>query len=143
MKVLLFFLAANVAFSAEWNAVQRIPRDSRIEVRTSKPENVRGTFVSADEMELVMHSKFGEQSVARGAIRRVLLADPSRRVRNGVIATGIGAGIGLTIGVAICPYCANEGAAWKYTGPLTAVGAVAGAAVGFLPLPYRTVYKSK
>ena len=142
MKALLFFLAANTAFSAGWEAVQRIPADTKIEVLTREPANVRGTFISASETVVLMRSKSGEQSIMRGDIRRVLVADPSRRVRNGVLATAIGAGIGLAIGVAVCPYCANEGSGWKFTGPLTAVGAGAGAA-GFLPLPYRTIYKSK
>jgi hypothetical protein len=143
MKVLLLFLTANTAFSAGWEAVQRIPPDTRIEVRTRQPEQLRGTFVSANETVLVIHSKSGEQSVPRGDIRRLRVADPSRRMRNGVLATAIGAGIGLAIGAAVCPHCANEGAGWKYTGPLTAIGAGAGAAGGFIPLPYRTVYKSK
>ena len=78
----------------------------------------------------------------RDDIRRVawliLPADEERGV-----ATAIGAGIGLAIGVAVCPYCANEGAGGKYTGPLTAIGAGAGAVGGFLRLPYRTVYQEQ
>jgi hypothetical protein len=143
MKVLLFFLIASAAFSAGWEAVQRIPPDTKIEVQTRQAENVRGTLVSANETVVVIRSKSGEQSVTRGDIRCVRVAHPSRRLRNGVLATAIGAGIGLAIGVAVCPHCGNEGADWMYAGPLTAIGAGAGAAGGFLPLPYRTVYKSK
>jgi hypothetical protein len=143
MKVLLFFLAANTAYSADWDAVQRIPQETKVELLTRESENVRGRFVSAHETGMVVRSKTGERSIMRDDIQRVLLADPSRRMRNGVLTTAIGAGIGLAIGVAVCPYCANEGAGGKYTGPLAAIGASAGAAGGFLPLPYRTVYKSK
>jgi hypothetical protein len=143
MKLLLFLLLANSAFSAGWDAVQRIPPDTEIKVLTRQPEYVTGTFVSSNETVVVVQSKSGEQSIARGDIRRVLVADPSRRVRNGLLATAIGAAVGFAIGGAVCPYCANEGAGGKYTGPLTAVGAGAGAAVGFLVLPYRTVYKYK
>jgi hypothetical protein len=143
MKSLLFFLAANAAFSAGWDALQRIQPDTKIDVLTREAKNLRGTFVSANETVVVVRSKSGEMSIARGNVQRVRVADPSRRVRNGVLATSIGAGVGLAIGGAICPHCANEGAPWKFAGPLTAIGAGAGAAGGFLPLPYRTLYKSK
>ena len=142
MKLLLFFLSASLAFSAGWEAVQRIPPGTKIEVITREPRNIRGTIVSADETLVVIRSKSGERSIVRDDIRRVLVADPSRRLRNGLIATAVGAGVGFGIGFAICPHCANEGAAGMYTGPLTAIGAGAGA-IGFLPLPYRTVYNSK
>jgi hypothetical protein len=143
MKVLILFVTANALFSAGWEAVQRIPPDTRIEVRTRQPESVRGTLVSATDTAVVIRSKSAEQSIMRDDIRRVRVADPSRRIRNGALAIALGAGVGLAIGAAVCPHCASEGAGWKFTGPLTAVGAGAGAAGGFLPLPYRTVYSSK
>ena len=141
IKTLTFLLTANSLFSAGWEAVQKIPADTKIAV-SGTPRDLRGTFVSADETTLVIRSKAGEQSIARGDVRRVRVADPSRRVRNGLLATAIGAGVGFAIGFAICPHCANEGAAGKFTGPVTAVGAGVGA-TGFLPLPYRTIYTSK
>ena len=142
MKALLFLLAVNTAFSAGWEAVQRIPPDTKIAVRTDQRDDLRGTFVSANETVVVVHSKSGEQSIPRADIKRVRVADPSRRIRNGVLATAIGAGVGLAIGFAICPHCPNEGAPAMYMGPLAAIGAAAGAGA-FLPLPYRTVYKRK
>jgi len=143
LKLLLFCLAAQAAFSAGWEAVQRIQPDTRIEVRTREHQDLRGTFVSANATALVLRSKTGEQSIARDEIRRVLVADPSRRFRNMAITAAVGAGIGLAIGAAICPYCPNEGAGWKYMGPLTSIGAGAGAAGGLLQSTYRTLYKSK
>jgi hypothetical protein len=143
IKVLLFFFAVSTAFSAGWEAVQRIPRDTKIQVQTREAADVRGTFVSANERVVVVRSGSGEQSIVRDDVRRVRAVDPSRRIRNGLLGTAIGAEVGLAIGVAICPHCANEGAAAMYTGPLTAIGAGAGAAGGFLPRPYRTVYTSK
>jgi hypothetical protein len=134
-------LAANVAFSAGWEAVQRIPPDAKITVRSrAMPNEVHGTFVSATETTLVVRAKAGEQAVSRNDIRRVKVADPGRRTRNGLIATGIGAAVGIAIGAAVCPHCANEGSGGKYMGPLGAAGAGVGA-LGFLPTPYRTIYK--
>jgi hypothetical protein len=140
--LLTFLVTASLAFSAGWEAVQKLAPASKIEVKTGTAPDLRGTFVSADEATLVLRSKSGEQSVARVDVRRVRVADPSLRLRNGVIATAIGAGAGFGIGYAVCPQCANEGAGGKFTGPLTAIGAGAGA-IGFLPSPYRTIYDVK
>ena len=129
--------------SADWRAVQRIAADQRIELVSPDGERTRGVFVSADDVLLVLRSEAGERSIRREDIRRVRVYAPSRRTRNGLIATAIGAGVGLAIGFAVCPQCSNEGAAGKYTGPFAAAAAGVGAAIGFLPAPYRTVYKSK
>ena len=143
MRLLLLLLVGTAAFSAGWEDVQQIPSNTKLRIVTRKADNVRGTFESASETFVVVHSKSGAQSIARSDIRRLEIADPSRRLRNGLIATAVGAGAGLAIGWAVCPYCANEGAGTKYTAPLTAIFAGVGATAGFLPLPYRTIYKSK
>ena len=139
----LLLLTVSVACSAGWEDVQRITPGHKIEVEANNSGRTRGSFVSANDSGLVLGSKSGEQSIARGDIRRVRIADSSRRIRNGLIGVGIGAGAGFGIGFAVCPHCANEGAAGKYTGPLTGLGAGVGALAGFLPAPYKTVYKAK
>jgi hypothetical protein len=143
MRVLFLLLAVTAALPADWEAVKRVLPETKIEVTTREPRSVRGTFVSATDTTLSLRSKSGEESILRDDIRLVKTAEPSRRLRNGILASAIGAGVGLAIGIAICPHCANEGAGGKFTVPLTAVGAIGGAAGGLLPLPYRTVYKSK
>ena len=95
---------------------------------------------SASETVLVVREHGGERSIARDEIRKVRVADPSRRMRNGLIATAVGVGIGFAAGWAVCPHCANEGAPGKYTGPGVAIGAAVCAAGGFLPVPWRTIY---
>jgi hypothetical protein len=142
MKALMFLLTADTLLSAGWEAVQKISANTKILVVAGAPREVRGILVSADETTLVVRSTSGEQSIARGDIQRVRVADPSGRVKKGVLATAIGAGAGFAIGFAICPHCANEGAAGKFTAPLTAAGAGVGS-LGFLPLPYRTIYSLK
>ena len=142
IKILLLLFAANVVFSADWEAVRRISPDKGIDVRTRDSETTRGTFVSANETGLVLRSKSGEQSISKDEIERVRVNDPSRRINKGLLTTAIGAGVGLAIGVLACPSCANEGAPLKYTGRLTAIGAGVGA-TGFLSAPYRTIYKRK
>ena len=65
----------------------------------------------------------------------------SRKLRNGLIWTALGAGAGAALGAAVCPHCANEGAGAKYTAPAAAIGAALGA-LKFLSVPYRTIYQS-
>lgn len=143
MKRLISCLLAAATLFVGWEDVPRTAAGQKIEVSMRKGEPARGAFVSASEMGLIVRESGGERSIARDGIRKVRVADPSRRLRNGLIGTAIGAGVGLAIGWAVCPHCANEGSAGKLTGPATALGAGIGAAGGFLPAPMRTIYKAK
>ena len=140
--LLLTFFALHAAFAVGWDDVQRISSNQKIQVVVRAGNNLNATFVSAGPDSLVIRTKSGEQLIARPDIRIVRVADPSRRGRNGLLATGAGAAIGLAIGFAVCVYCSNEGNGAKYTVPLTALGAGVGA-LGFLGMPYRTVYRVK
>ena len=140
MKLAVCLMMTSVAFAACWDAVQRVSPDHKVEV-TTKGETARGTFVSASETALVFRTKSGEQSIQRTDVRKVRVADPSRRMRNGLLGSAIGLGAGIGLGFAICPYCPNEGNGGKFIGPMSAAGAGAGAAAGFLPSPYRTIYR--
>lgn len=142
MKLLLLVVAAGVAFAAEWEAIARIPVNQKIELTTRDGTRRRAAFMSATGEAMMVREKSQERSVARAEIRQVRVADPNRRVRNGLIWTAVGAGAGAVAGVAICPYCANEGHGHPFAGPAAAVGAGLGA-LSFLSSGYRTVYKSK
>ncbi len=133
---------ACAAWAAGWESVQRVAPDHKVVV-SLKGQTIRGTFVSASDTAVVVRTKSGEQSIARADIRRVEVADRSRRMREGLIGTAIGLGVGVGIGFAVCPQCPNEGSGGKYMGPAAAAGAGLGAAAGFLPMPYRTIYRSK
>jgi hypothetical protein len=141
LKLALFALAA-LAARAEWAEVRSVAPDHKIEVALRTGAPARGLFVSADDLAIVVREKSGERSIARGDIRTVRVADSSRRTRNTILGAAIGAGAGLAIGFAVCPGCANEGSAGKFTGPGAAAGAGAGALAGLLPVPYRTIYKA-
>lgn len=119
----------------------RLSPDQKLEVLLPRTAPVRGQFVSASPDALVIRDRSGERSIARADVRRVAIPDPSRRGARGFIATAIGAGVGIGIGYAVCPHCANEGSPGKFVGPGAAIGAGAGALAGFLPVPYRTIYR--
>jgi hypothetical protein len=142
MKLVMLFLIVHTAFAAEWGAVQRLAADRKIEVTERNGKQTRAVFVSATGEAMVVREKTGERSITRSEIRKVRVSEPSRRIRNGLIWTAIGAGAGAAIGFAVCPYCSNEGHGDKFVGPGVAIGAGLGA-LGFLPVPYRTVYQSK
>lgn len=126
------------ATAAGWEAVQRISPGKEVRVETAASK-IRGRFVRADISTLIIRSQTTEQSFAIKDVRRVRVADPSRRVRMGLIGMTAGLGAGIGIGFAVCPSCANEGAGGRYIGPAAAAGAGAGA-LGFLSALWRTVY---
>jgi hypothetical protein len=140
MKLLFILLLATAAFGADWDTIDRLPIDQKIEVTTRDRSRTHAAFVSVSGE--VMVEKSGERSITRANIREVRIADPAHRVRNGLISTAVGAAVGAAIGFAICVYCSNEGHGFKFVGPGIGIGAAIGA-LGFLPTPYRTVYKSK
>ena len=142
MKLFLVLLIAGVAAAADWEAIQRIGVNDKIEVTTLDGKRTRGAFISSSGAAVVLRDGSSERAVMRTEIRRVRIYDPSRRVRKGVMWTLIGAAAGAGAGVAACPYCPNEGNTSPYIGLGAGVGAGLGA-LGFLSNPYRTVYKNK
>jgi len=126
---------------ASWDAVMRLQPEQKVEVTLPRTAPVRGQFVSASQDTLVIRDRSGERSLARTDVRRVAIPDPSRRASRGLIATAIGAAAGFGIGYAVCPQCSNEGNAGKYVGPGIGIGAGVGAVAGFLPVPYRTIFR--
>lgn len=147
VRVLLFALTAAsmpawAAPPADWNVVARLAPGTRVQVYPidrAKPE-ARGTVVSASANSLVVSGKSGEVSLQSLEIKLVKIAAPQRRVRNGLLGLAIGGGAGIAAGVAICPYCRNEGHT-GFEGAGAAIGAGFGALV-FLPTPYQTIYKA-
>jgi hypothetical protein len=139
----LTFLSAAPVF-AGWEAVERIPPGHKIKVTTGARLSVSGSFVSATDTALVLRSKSGEESIGREHVAAVRIADPSRRLRRGVIATAIGAGVGLGISYPVCERIYNEGGnRSSCVAGITLPFAGGGAALGFLPTPYALVYEAE
>jgi len=70
MKLFFLLLVAGMTFAAEWDAIQRIPVDQKIENTTRKGASTRGAFVSASGESIVVRKKSGQRSVARADIRK-------------------------------------------------------------------------
>ena len=142
MNLAMLLLAAVTAFGAGWDSVMRITAGQKIELRTRDGAELKGTVISATAESIAIRHKSGERSVERSNVLRVRVYDAGRRTRRGVVWTAIGAGAGASVGVAVCPYCPNEGHGTPYVGPGVAVGAALGA-LGFLSSPYKTIYEVK
>jgi hypothetical protein len=125
----------------DWSSVQSISRDTQVKVRTTSAD-VSGAFSSASADSIVVRTDSGERAIQRSDVRQVKMRSRSRRIRNGVLGTAIGVGAGIGLGIAICPGCSGEGKPLKFIGPFVAVGVGIGAAAGFGPHAYQTVYKA-
>jgi len=137
--LIVFAVAVSAAPRNDWSVVAALSPGTQVQVAT-KQSRAGGTVVRASVDSLAVTGKSGEISVARGDVREVKIAAPHKRLRNGLIAVGVGAAIGFTIGWAVCVYCTNEGHSgyfWQGMG----IGAGAGA-LGFIGLPYDTIYKA-
>ena len=143
MKKLLamMLLTAMTAFGAGWNSVTQIAEGQKIELKMRDGVKLQGTLISATAESIAIRYKSGERSIDRADVLRVRVYDAGRRTRRGIMWTAIGAGAGLGIGFAVCPYCPNEGHS-GYAGTGVGVGAGIGA-LGFLSSPFKTVYEVK
>ena len=143
LKIMLVLLAAAIpTLAGSWEAVTRVMPDQKIEVTARDGTRTQGSFVSGSADAIIVRGKAGERSFTRAEVQTVRVYDGSRRLRQGLLWTAIGAGAGAGVGFAVCPYCSNEGHGDKYVGPGVAIGAGLGA-LGFLSSPYRTVYRGR
>ena len=138
----LVSLRASGAPPPDWNVVAKLAPGTRVHVYSMdrSTSDVRGTVVTVSAESLVVKSKAGETSIQRSGVKRVKVAAPHRRTRNGLMGLAIGAGAGLAAGWAVCVYCANEGHSGYWPHGLGA-GSVLGA-LAFLPMPYVTIYQA-
>jgi len=140
MRLFLLLAACAIMHGQDWSLVQNVSRDSHVRVKT-RSGSVAGTVDSVSADRIALRTGSGEQAISRADVVQVKIRSHSRRIRNGVLGTAIGAGAGIGIGVAICPGCSGEGKPLKFIGPLLALGAGLGAAVGFGPPAYQSIYK--
>jgi len=134
--------AAACADAAGWEAVRALSPGLEVRLSTASGAVLRGTIVSVSADSIAVATGNGQEAVPAASVLVVKTADPSRRLRNGLIGSAAGLAVGGGIGFAVCPGCSGEGRRWKFLAPGLALGAALGAAAGFLPRPYRTVYRA-
>lgn len=137
-----------LAQGGDWNVVQQFSSNQAIRVVLDNGKSYHGTFQSATETALVIHSGEGEQTLLRTNIRRVLIKGHSHRGRNALIGAGIGAGAGLGAGASIDNDCSQTSIVCtgnKGKAILTPAFALLGAGIGAI-LPsggWHEIYRSR
>jgi hypothetical protein len=101
----LFALSA-AAQPQSWNNVQALSPGTEIRVAGPHPGNTRGTLQSVTGDSLILNSRAGQETFARGQVTRVSVKKQGHRGRNALIGLGVGAGAGLAIGTAADRSCA-------------------------------------
>lgn len=133
---------------SEWNVLQQLTSGEQVKVVLTDGASRRGTFQSANDSAVVIHSGKGEQMLQRDQVDRVLVKGRSHRKRNALIGAGIGAGAGLGAGAAIDNDCSKTSIICtgnKGKAILTPVFGLLGAGIGAL-IPsggWREVYRSR
>jgi hypothetical protein len=131
--LLLFVLGLPcVAFAqtdrASWANLSGLQPGQRIQVVGMTSKKHSGNFVSISDTAISYRETNGEQSIPKQEVLSVKLMEHKHRLRNTLIAAGVGAGVGAGIGAALnkpCPsqsFCLDIGGAALPAG----VGAVLG-----------------
>lgn len=116
-----------------WSAVEALAPGEKLVIRTNDGERIKGRFVSANDILLVIKHGETDMSLARDNVRLVQLDRGKSRLKGALFGTAIGAGSGFAVGSAIYfPYRHDfVGATVPAAGALgAAIGAGIGAAFG-------------
>jgi hypothetical protein len=107
-----------------WTNLSTLSPGQKIQVVELNSKKHSGAFVSFSETAITFQDTAGGQTIPRQNVRTVKLGTSKRRLRNTLIAAGVGAGAGAAIGAGT----------WEDRGFLggKGVGATVGAAIGFL-----------
>jgi hypothetical protein len=132
---------------SSWANLNTIQAGEKVQVVGINSKKVSGTFQRASDAAISLQEASGAQTIQRQDVRSVKLMGHSHRLRNALIAGGVGAGVGAVIGAAADTPCSSQsfcihpfgrGAAAAIVG---IVGFLAGAAVGALLPGHKTIYR--
>jgi len=150
--VLVYILMATVAAQAQgktasWQNLNALESGEKIQVLETNSHWVTGKFLSVSDTAISMQSKKGPQTIERDQISAVQRMKNKHRLRNALIAGGIGAGGGAGIGAAIhhgCTasqtFCLDIGGRAIPAGIGAVIGLLGGATVGALLPNHETIY---
>jgi hypothetical protein len=150
--LLLFVLGlACAAFAqtdrASWANLSGLQPGQRIQVVGMASKKHSGKFVSISDTAISYRETNGEQSIPKQEVLSVKLMEHKHRLRNTLIAAGVGAGVGAGIGAALhkpCPsqsFCLDIGGTALPAGAGAVLGGVGGAVVGIFLPSHSTIYQ--
>lgn len=129
--------------TASWDNLSALAAGEKIQVRAVNAVEVTGGFVSVSDTSITVQAGAGAQTIQRQDVRRVRRMKNKHRLRNTLVAAGIGAGAGAGISSAAWE---NHGfAGGKGTGAAVGavIGGLGGAIVGALLPGHATIYVVK
>jgi len=125
--VLILLTASTTALAqsapGSWDAVKGVYTDTRLEVRLTDGETLKGKMLDATDMALALSVDGRRVEVPRDRVQRIFVEGKRSVKRTTLIGTAIGGGGGLGIGLAAF-------AQGDMTRSVIAAPAVAGAGIG-------------
>jgi hypothetical protein len=125
-----------------WANLSALHPGQEIQVIELNSKKHSGTFVSFSETAITLQDIAGGQTIPRQNVRKVKLGPSKRRLRNTLIAAGVGAGAGAGIGAATWENRGFVGGKGVGATVGLAIGFIAGAVVGVLLPAHHTVYSA-
>jgi hypothetical protein len=137
------------ANKASWSDLSGLQPGQRIQVAETTSKKHSGNFLSISDTAISYRETNGQRSISKQDVYSVKLMGHKHRLRNTLIAAGIGAGVGAGIGAALhepCSsrsYCLDIGGAALPAGAGAVLGGLGGAVVGILlPSHGSTIYQA-
>lgn len=128
--------------NTDWQNLNRLRPGEKIQVVDMNKNKHSGAFSSFTDQAITLHTQSGDETIQRANVLRV--RGRSHRLRNVIIAGGVGAGAGAGIG-----YGANSCTKGCFglgkgttAGIAAALGFIGGAAVGAFIPSHETVYRA-
>jgi hypothetical protein len=136
---------------ADWGKLNTLHAGDKIQVSRIKSKKVTGAFVNASDATLSLQTGASLQRIPKQEIQSVKLVNHKHRLRNTLVAAGVGAGVGAGIGAATYHSCSGGpdpcigdiGGRGLPAGIGAAVGGLAGAIVGAVLPSLETIYELK
>jgi hypothetical protein len=133
-----------------WESLSTLQTGQKVRVVEMGSKTESGTFMSFSSTAISLQESTGAQVVQRQDVRSIKLMEHSHRLRNTLIAAGVGAGVGAVIGAAtnlhpcgMASPCSPILSTPESAGIIAVVGFVGGAAVGLLLPSHKTIYNAK
>jgi hypothetical protein len=132
---------------ANWDSLSLLRVGDRIQVREKHSTTIAGTFLNVSDAAISLQANGAAESVPKAEVFSVKLMRNNHRLRNTLIAAGVGAGVGAGIGAAThhgCSssqsFCLDIGGRGLPTAIGAVVGLLGGGAVGALLPSHETIY---
>jgi hypothetical protein len=128
----------------DWSRVQQIPINTSIKVLLKEGFELRGKWISADEVSAIVLVKKAQRSIRRDEVIRICQRMKGNRAKRALLGAAIGAGGGLGSGAILDARSKDTWFPNIGKQVLTPLGAIAGVVIGVaLPTGWREIYSQE